>query len=116
MQDTVDPAAAPPRTLAQIIEDAARCAATAWLTARRGRSAVPARTVGTRQGSPTPGPDQRGGHGVMLRAAGHVFTFAGATVIFGSGERPVRDCARPRLGQAHRWQPRQSMAGRTPTG
>jgi transposase InsO family protein len=52
MQDTVDPAAAPPRTLAQIIEDAARCAATAWLTARRGRSAVPARTVGTRQGSP----------------------------------------------------------------
>ena len=74
MQDTVDQAA-PPRTLA----------------ARRGRSAVPAGTVCTRQRSPAPGPDQRGGHGVVLRAAGHVFTFAGATVIFGSGERPVRE-------------------------
>ena len=53
MQDTVDQAAAPPRTPAQIIEDARRgVRATAGLTARRGRSAVPAGTVGTRQGSP----------------------------------------------------------------
>ena len=33
MQDTVDQAAAPPRTLVQIIRmHAARCAETAWLT------------------------------------------------------------------------------------
>jgi hypothetical protein len=49
--------------------------------------------TGTAEGTAhAPGPDQRGGHGVMLRAAGHVFTFTGATVNLGSdGERPVRD-------------------------
>jgi hypothetical protein len=36
MQDTVDPAAAPPRTLAQIIEDARR-AELAWRRCRRSR-------------------------------------------------------------------------------
>jgi hypothetical protein len=37
----------------------------------------------------------------VLRAAGHVFTFAGATVIFGSGERPVREWAPGRYSARH---------------
>ncbi|HEY3034199.1 MAG TPA: hypothetical protein VGJ54_06020 [Streptosporangiaceae bacterium] len=58
----------------------------AWAFSGTGRDGLhPARFARA------PGPDQRGGHGVVLRAAGHGFTFAGATVIFGSGEGPVRE-------------------------
>jgi hypothetical protein len=88
MQDTVDQAAALPRTLAQIIEDARSAVCGHCLAdSRRGRarSAVPARTGCTWPGSPARRSlISEADMAVVLEAAGHVFTFTDATVIFAS--------------------------------
>jgi len=88
MQDTVDQAAALPRTLAQIIEDARSAVCGHCLAdSRRGRarSAVPVRTGCTWQGSPARRSlISEADMAVVPEAAGHMFTFTDATVIFAS--------------------------------